>query len=253
MKISIITVAYNSSLTIKDTFNSVLAQTYSDIEYIVVDGNSEDITVDIIKEYEHLFKTRMQWISEPDDGIYDAMNKGIKMATGDIIGILNSDDIYSSSSVISDVASAFAATDIAVLFGDLHYFKGQNPLKSVRKYSGKPFRPWMFRWGYMPPHPTFFVRKECYEKWGVYDKSFDISGDYELMIRFLLVHKVKYKYMHADMVAMRLGGASTKSIKSIIFDNNQNIIKACRSNGIYTNFLMISARYIFKIVEMANK
>jgi len=179
------------------------------------------------------------------------MNKGIQMATGDIIGILNSDDIYTSSKIISDVASAFSTADIGAIFGDLHYFKGQDILKSYRKYSGKLFKPWMFRWGIMPPHPTFFVRKEYYDKWGIYDKSFDISGDYELMIRFLLVHRLSYQYMNTDMVAMRLGGASTKSVKSIIFDNSKNIIRACRSNGVYTNFFVISFRYIFKIVEMA--
>jgi glycosyltransferase involved in cell wall biosynthesis len=232
---------------------SVLTQIFSNIEYIVVDGNSKDNTVAIIKEIEPFFKGRMHWISEPDKGIYDAMNKGIKMATGEIIGILNSDDIYTSTTIISDVASAFVRNDIGAVFGDLHYFKGKDTLKSYRKYSGKFFRPWMFRWGFMPPHPSFFVRKEFYDKWGTYDSSFDISGDYELMVRFLYVKKLTYRYLDLDMVAMRLGGASTKSIKSIIFDNNKNIVRACRSNGVYTNFFMISFRYIFKIIEMATK
>ncbi len=253
MKISIITVAFNSAKTISDTIESVLIQTYSEVEFIIVDGCSTDNTVDIIKEYVPKFNGRLHWISEPDSGIYDAMNKGIKIATGDIIGILNSDDVYTLPTIISEVASAFVTANIGVLFGDLHYFKGQDTFKSYRKYSGRHFKPWMFRWGIMPPHPTFFVIKEYYDRWGIYDKSFDISGDYELMVRFLLVKKIKYKYLNIDMVAMRLGGASTKSLKSIIFDNSRNIIRACKSNHIYTNFFMISFRYIFKIVEMVNK
>lgn len=253
MKISIITVSYNSSETIRETIESVLNQTYSDIEYIIVDGESKDSTISIVKKYESKFNGRLRWISEKDEGIYDAMNKGVKMATGDIIGILNSDDIYTSTIIISDVASAFVRNDIGAVFGDLHYFKGQDTLKSYRKYSGKLFKLWMFRWGIMPPHPTFFVRKKYYDKWGTYDKSFDISGDYELLIRFLLVHRISYQYMNTDMVAMRLGGASSKSVKSIILDNSRNIIRACKANGVYTNFFMISFRYIFKIFELANK
>ena len=253
MKISIITVSYNSASTIRDTIESVFAQNYSDIEYIIVDGASTDSTISIVEEYELKFNSRLHWISEKDNGVYDAMNKGIQMSSGEVIGILNSDDIYSSTFIVTEVMTPFIDSNVGAIFGDLRYFKSENNFKFYRKYSSRFFKPWMFRWGFMPPHPTFFVRKEYYDKWGSYDKSFDISGDYELMIRFLLVKKLSYKYLNIDMVAMRLGGASTKSIKSIIFDNSKNIIRACRSNGVYTNFLMISFRYIFKLVEMANK
>ena len=246
MKISIITVSYNSSRTIRETIESVLSQSYPDIEYFVIDGNSTDNTVAIIKEIEPKFEGRMRWLSEPDKGLYDAMNKGIELSTGDIIGFLNSDDVYSSSTVISNVVFSFATSDIDAVFGDLHYFKGRSFDNSVRKYSGGNFKPNMFRWGFMPPHPTFYVRKKVYDTLGVYDTSFDISGDYEIMIRFLWVNKIKYRYLNIDMVGMRLGGASTKSIKSIIFNNSKNIIRACRSNGVYTNFFMISFRYILK-------
>src|ERR1035437_5678500 len=147
MKISIITVSYNSSRTIRETIESVLSQSYPDIEYFVIDGNSTDNTVAIIKEIEPKFEGRMRWLSEPDKGLYDAMNKGIELSTGDIIGFLNSDDVYSSSTVISNVVFSFATSDIDAVFGDLHYFKGRSFDNSVRKYSGGNFKPNMFRWG----------------------------------------------------------------------------------------------------------
>jgi len=250
LKISIITVSFNSASTIEETINSVLSQDYPNIEYIIVDGLSHDNTIDIVKKYANLFNGRLKFVHEKDKGIYDAMNKGILLATGDIIGILNSDDFFTNDSVISNVAQAFLDTLVKVVFGDIHFFTSNNSAKSIRKYSGKTFRPWMFRFGFMPPHPSFFVRKDLYDKFGVYDVSFDISGDYELMVRFLYVNKLKYRYLNVDMVAMRIGGASTKSIKTLIIDNNQNVIKACRSNGVYTNIIMVSTRYVQKILEI---
>lgn len=249
MKISIITVALNSGATIRDTIESVLFQKYTDIEYIIIDGLSTDNTVNIIVEYEPSFNGRMLWISEADIGMYDAMNKGIQMASGEIIGILNSDDFFTDEQIISKIAESFLDNSIGAVFGNLHFIKKDNLSKSIRKYSGKVFKPWMFRWGFMPPHPTFFVRKIFYKKWGTYDISFDISGDFELMIRFLYVHRLKYKYLNIDMVAMRLGGTSTKSFRSMLLLNNKNIIRACKSNNIYTNIFMIFVRYILKIYE----
>ena len=253
MKISIITVSYNSAASIRNTIESVLSQTYPDIEYIVVDGLSNDKTVDIIKEFEPRFDGCMRWISEKDKGMYDAMNKGIRMASGDIIGILNSDDFFSSNHVISQIAEAFSDEKIGVVFGDIHFVKQDNLSKSVRKYSGKNIKPWMFRWGILPPHPSFYARNTLYNELGTYDISFDISGDYELMIRFLYVHKSKYKYLNFDMVAMRLGGTSTKSFKTILVDNNKNVIRACLTNGLYTNIFMVSIRYIKKMIELLIK
>ena len=253
MKISIITVTYNSEKTINDTIQSVLTQSYSNIEYIIIDGKSNDSTLEIIKEYLPLFNGRLKYISEKDSGIYDAMNKGIKLASGDIIGIINSDDFYKSNNVIASVANAFNDNSIEVVFGNIQFVNPNNKIRIVRKYSGKGFRPWMFRWGIMPPHPSFFTRKSCYEKYGMYNSSFNISGDYDLMVRFLLVKKLKYKYMDLDMVIMRLGGASTKSIRSLLINNNYNVIRACRENGVYTNIFMVSLRYIKKISELIFK
>lgn len=253
MKVSIITVAYNSASTISTTIESVLGQLYNNIEYIIVDGCSIDNTIEIIKAYEPRFHGHMRWISEKDTGIYNAMNKGLKMATGEIIGILNSDDFYKDNTVLSNVVDNFLHSRVNVLFGNVLFVSSKNTNKIIRKYSAKGFRPWMFRWGIMPPHPSFFTRKCCYEKYGYYNETFNISGDYELMVRFLAIHKLTYKYLDIDMVIMRLGGASTKDIKSMLIENNKNVIRACRENGIYTNLLMISLRYIKKIVELIIK
>lgn len=253
MKVSLITVTFNSSGTLHDTIQSVLSQTYSNIEYIIVDGHSQDNTVDIIKEYEPLFHGRLKWISEKDKGIYDAMNKGIKLASGDVIGIINSDDFYKSNDVITNVANVFNDDNIDVVFGNIQFVNPYNLTRIVRRYSGKGFKPWMFRWGIMPPHPSFFTRKSCYEKYGMYNETFNISGDYDLMVRFIMVNRLRYKYINLDMVIMRMGGASTKSIKSLLFENNCNVIRACRENGLYTNIFMVSLRYIKKISELVVK
>lgn len=248
MKVSIVTVSYNSEKTIKDTIESVLWQDYPDIEYIIVDGGSTDSTINIIDEYQSKFVGRLSYISESDKGIYDAMNKGIMRTTGEIVGIINSDDFYSNSHVISRVVEEFSSNQIGALFGNLHFVCPDNLRKSVRAYSSKFCTPFWFRFGLIPAHPTFFVLGKYYKQFGLYDITFDISGDFDLMIRFLKVHRLKYKYLDYDMVTMRTGGASTKTLKTILFDNNRNVIRACRNNHIYTNIFMVSFRYIFKLV-----
>jgi glycosyltransferase involved in cell wall biosynthesis len=250
MKISIITVAYNSATTISDTIRSVLDQDYSEIEYIIVDGLSKDSTVNIINSFSAAFNGRLKWISEKDKGIYDAMNKGIRMATGDVIGILNSDDYFSGPHVVSYVMQSFQNNTIDAVFGNVLFVKPNNTNKIIRRFSARGFRPWMFRFGFMPPHPSFFTRKKIYNHLGYYNHNFDISGDYELLVRFLLIHKIKYQYINLDMVKMRTGGASTKSLKTILINNNKNVIEACRINGVYTNIFMVSVRYFKKITEL---
>lgn len=248
MKISIITVAYNSAQTLGDTMKSVLEQTYSDIEYIVVDGASKDGTVDLVKSYEGKFNGRLRWISEKDKGIYDAMNKGIKMATGDIIGILNSDDYYTSNDVLERLVEAFDEKTDAV-YGDIHFIRDGQPDKCVRYYSSKPFRPLWLRFGFMPAHPSFYCRREVYEIAGLYKTDYQIGSDYEMMVRLFLVHHIKAKYLPMDFVTMRTGGASTRNVKSrlqLIKDD----VRGCRENGIYTNPLMISAKFLYKIFEL---
>lgn len=247
MKISIITATYNSGSTLRDTIRSVLFQSYSNIEYIIIDGGSKDNTLNIINEYKDKIA---KVISEPDKGIYDAMNKGITCATGDIIGILNSDDFFTSTNVVEQIVREFEENNsIDAVFGNIHFVKPENLNKPVRYYSSSIFKPSLFRFGFMPAHPSFYVKRTCYEKHGLYDLNYKIASDYDLLIRFLYVNKVTYKYLNMDFVTMRVGGASTESFKSRVVLNRE-IVKACRKYGIYTNLFMLSLKYIYKIFEL---
>lgn len=249
MKISIITVAYNSSKTISDTIESVLNQNFQDIEYIIIDGNSTDNTLEIIKEQAIKFNGRLLWISEPDSGLYDAMNKGIKIATGDIIGIINSDDFYHRLDIIQKVANAFTENkNVQAVFGDVSFINPENKDKIVRYYRAKNFHPKRFRFGFMPPHPSFFTYKSNFEKFGYYKTDYKIAADYELLIRFLYKGKLIYKYLPVDFMKMRVGGKSTATLKSNVVLNKE-IVRACRENGIYTNFPLLMFKYISKIWE----
>jgi len=248
VKISIVTVAFNSAATLEDTMKSVLAQTYTEIEYIIVDGASHDGTLDIIHRYEQLFNGRMKWISENDRGIYDAMNKGIQMATGDVIGILNSDDYFTSNDVIKRMVDAFDVASLDAVYGDIHFIRDGQPDKCIRYYSSKPFRPLWLRFGFMPAHPSFYCRREVFEKAGLYKTDYKIGSDYEMMVRLFMVHKIRAKYLPLDFVTMRVGGASTRNVKSslqLILDD----VRGCRENGIYTNPLMISMKFLYKLFE----
>jgi glycosyltransferase involved in cell wall biosynthesis len=248
MKVSLLTVSYNSSVTIRDTISSVLSQDYKDIEYIIVDGASKDNTVEIIKS----FGTKIdKWISEPDKGIYDAMNKAINMATGEVVGILNSDDFYSASDIVSQVAQVFHDTTVDAVFGDLVFVDPNNLKKVVRKYSSAKWYPEKFAKGFMPAHPTFFVRRKYYEQIGLFKTDYKIAADYELLIRFLYVHKLKYKYLPLNMVTMRKGGVSSNGIMSNIILNNE-IIRGCRENGIQTNIFKVYPKYFTKLLELFN-
>ena len=249
MKISLITVAYNSSKTLSDTLQSVLNQTYSEIEYIIVDGASKDNTVSIIQEYEPKFNGRMKWISEPDKGLYDAMNKGIRMATGDIVGIINSDDFYHRSDILQVVADAFRDKSVQAVYGDVRFVNDDNLEKTVRYYSSKSFSPKRFRFGFMPAHPTFFTYKKYFDEFGYYKMGYKIAADYELLTRFLYVHKLKCKYLPIDFMKMRTGGASTASIKSN-WILNKEIVRACKENGIWTCMPLLFLKYFIKVFEL---
>lgn len=249
MKISLITVTYNSANTLEDTINSVLKQSYKNIEYIIIDGNSNDATVNIIKKYEDSFNNRMRWISEPDNGLYDAMNKGIKMSSGDIVGIINSDDFYHHTDILEKVAQAFISDrETQVVFGDIRFVKHPNLDKTVRYYSSKKFNPKRFRYGWMPAHPTFFTYKKNFDKCGFYRTDLKIAADFELLVRFLYKEKLKYKYLPIDFMKMRLGGKSTASFKSNI-TLNREILQSCKEHGIYTNSFLIYLKYFEKIWE----
>lgn len=246
MKVSIISATYNSASTIKDTLETINAQTYSDIEHIIVDGLSKDNTLKIVRQ---CGKRVTKIISEPDKGIYDAMNKGIEAATGDIIGILNSDDFFSSSHVISDIVDCFKQNDIDALYGDVKFVNPDNLSKKVRYYSSKIFRPGLFRFGFMPAHPSFYMKRDMYEKYGLYELDYKIASDYDLLIRYLYKYKIKYIYMSSCFVTMRTGGVSTENWKSRIVLNNE-IVKACKKYGIYTNMFFLSFKYLYKIFEL---
>lgn len=249
MKISIITATFNSGTTLSDTIESVLSQTYEDWQHIIVDGGSTDNTVDIIKEFEPKYNGRLKWISERDKGLYDAMNKGIAMADGDIIGILNSDDFYSSADVLNKVTQEMSSSDIDAVYGDIHFVNDDNLNKCVRYYSSKFFRRWMMKMGYQPAHPSFYCKKKIYDKYGAFDIDFKIASDFENMLRFIYIHRIKTKYLDFDFVTMRTGGASTNGIQShkrIISDHH----KAFKKHGIITGYVMDFFRYPFKVVEL---
>ena len=246
MKVSIITCTYNSAKTVADTIRSVNAQTYPNIEHIIVDGLSKDNTLEIVKQYAG---ERQVIKSENDNGIYDAFNKGIKMATGDIIGVLNSDDFFTSDNIIEQVVNAFNKENIDAIYGDIHFVNPDNLNKCVGYYSSKSFSPWMMRMGFMFAHPSFYVKREYYENIGLYKTDYKIAADFELLLRFVVKNKIKCKYLPIDFVTMRTGGASTEGIKSknII---NKECIRACKENGYYSNMLFMWLRIVYKTVEL---
>ncbi|MGL4449464.1 MAG: glycosyltransferase family 2 protein [Shewanella sp.] len=250
MKISIITVCYNSEKTIRDTIESVLAQDHSNVEYIIVDGASKDRTLEIIDEYKDNISVV---ISEPDRGIYDAMNKGISLATGDIVGILNSDDFYETKTVLTDVVNSMKDDKkLDMIYGDVVFVDG-NDLQKIKRYYALPkFKGNLLRFGWMPPHPATFIRKSLYEKIGLYKTKFKISADYEFFVRAILIGKAKYRHVNSVFVRMRMGGVSTGGIKSTI-TLNREIIKACQDNGVYTNIIFLLTKIPFKLLELLRR
>lgn len=251
MKISLITVTYNSGTTLRDTIQSVLAQTYRNVEYIVVDGLSKDNTMDIVREYEPQFEGRMKWISEKDKGLYDAMNKGVRMATGDVVGILNSDDFFTANDVLEKVAAGFDEQTDAV-YGDLHYVHPDDLQHSVRYYSSKIFKRNLMRMGFIPAHPTFYCRRGCFDKFGYYKTDYKIAADFDLLLRFIYVNRIRIKYLPMDMVTMRTGGASTNGLKSRMGGMNEHL-RSLRENGVKSNRFILSLRYFYKITEYFRK
>lgn len=250
MKISVITVTFNSGKTVKDTIGSVLKQKYDNYEYLVIDGGSKDNTVDIIKEYESKFEGKMRWVSEKDKGMYDGINKGIRMATGDVVGIINSDDFYHRDDIFDVIAKSFEENPgVQAIYGDVRFVNPDNLEKTVRYYSSKHWRPWRFRFGFMPAHPTFFTYKENFEKYGYYQYDYHIAADYELLIRFLYSNHVPARYIPVDFMKMRTGGRSTNGLKSNILLNKE-IVRACKENGIWTCMPLLFMKYFIKVFEL---
>ena len=245
MKVSIITVVYNNQLTTAHAIESVLSQDYPDIEYIVIDGKSTDGTIEVIKRYKERISL---FISEPDQGMYDAMNKGLELATGDIIGILNSDDFYENKQVISQIAREFQTKNVDLVFGDLVYVNPDNLTKIVRYYSSAKSHPNKFAWGWMPAHPTCFLKRQVYQKYGNFKTDYQIASDYEFLTRVMARYKITYSYLPQVIVRMRTGGISNKNIVSN-WILNKEIVRACAENNIQTNMLKVVSKYFTKIFQ----
>lgn len=228
MKISIVTATYNSGATLRDTLESILGQSYRDYEVLIIDGGSKDSTRQIVEEYMPKFGGRLFWHSGKDKGLYDAMNKGIARATGDVVGILNSDDFYADSEVLGKIADG--CSDVDAVYGDLDFVDATDTTKVVRQWRGSQHTPGAFLKGWHPAHPTFYARRRCYDKLGGFDISFDVSADFELMLRFIEAGRLSSRYVPYTFVKMRMGGESTGSIEKII-QGNKNVLRAFRKNG----------------------
>lgn len=246
MKISIITVVYNNEKTIKDAMQSVLGQSYKNIEYVIIDGKSKDNTVNLINEY----KDKLGYfISEKDKGLYDAMNKGILAATGDVIGILNSDDLYQDSDVITAVMQQFNADPkLDVLYGDLVYVKSDDTNKVVRNWKSKTYYKRFFENANVPPHPSLFVRRKVYKEAGLFDLEYKLAADYEFMLRAFKKHNFKSKYINRLIIKMRLGGATNQSFTNIV-NQNKEILKSWKNNGLQAPFYLMPLRIFKRLVQ----
>lgn len=245
MKVSIITATYNSAATITDTLRSVASQNYEDIEHIIVDGVSMDNTLSIVGTFDHVAKVT----SEKDQGIYDAMNKGIAMCTGEIVGILNSDDFYTGDHVISEIVSIFNTNpNVQCAYADLVYVDPLDINKITRKWKSGSYNRDSFIYGWMPPHPTFFVKKEIYQKYGSFNTALSTAADYELMLRFLYVHKAVCMYLPGTIIKMRAGGASNQSMKARFSANKQDRL-AWEINGLTPRFYTLYLKPLRKIVQ----
>lgn len=251
MKISIITATYNSGATLRDTLESVLSQDYIDIEHVIKDGLSSDDTLDIVESYRTRYDARgyqLKVISDRDKGLYDAMNIGIAASTGDVIGILNSDDFYASSSVLSLIAGAIG-NNYDCCYGDLVFITPENSNKIVRTWKGSQYTPGAFLNGWHPAHPTFYARKELFEKLSGFDTSFNVSADFELMLRFIEKGHARSLYIPHTMVKMRMGGESTGSLRKII-EGNKNVLRAFKKNGFEVPNFYLIRRFAPKVINM---
>lgn len=244
MKISIITATYNSAATIRDTLTSIAGQQYPSIEHIIVDGLSKDNTLQIVNEFAHVAKV----VSEKDNGIYDAMNKGVQLATGEVVGILNSDDFYTGPSILAKVAVAFEDPSVEAVYGDLQYVKSTNLQVVTRTWKSGGFKKKYLYYGWMPPHPTFFVRRNIYEKCGLFNTTLRSAADYELMLRVLLKYNTRVKYIPEVLVKMRVGGMSNATLRNRYRANKEDEM-AWRLNNLRPYFFTTWLKPLRKILQ----
>jgi len=254
MKITVITATYNSAATVRDTMESVLSQSHQDFEHIIIDGASTDATLAIVESFAPRYAGRLRVVSEPDHGIYDAMNKGVALATGDVVGLLNSDDFYTSHDILSSVAEAMADDSCDAVYADIHYVNEDDLSKPVRYYSSRIFRPWLMRLGFMPAHPSFYCRRRCYEALEptphgrYFDTSFRVASDFDILLRLIFIHRIRTTYLQRDFVTMRTGGASSSGINShrqIMRDHKRTL----RQNGVWSCTPLLALRYLYKLTE----
>jgi glycosyltransferase involved in cell wall biosynthesis len=249
VKISIITVAFNVASTIADTLESVAFQTYPDVEHIVVDGASTDGTPELVRK---CGRRVARLISEPDHGIYDAMNKGLRLATGDIIGFLNADDVYADTGVLARVSTAMETGRLDALFGDAEFVSPDRPGHPLRRYRSGRFRPGRIAWGWMPAHPTLFLRRHVYDRFGLFRTDYRIAGDFELVARMFHGDTLKYRHVPEVLVRMRTGGVSTGGWRNTLLLNRE-VLRACRENGISTSLPKILSKYPAKLLEFIRR
>lgn len=266
MKISIVTVSYNSADTIADAMESVARQKRRglEVEHIVVDGGSNDGTVEVIREFEKKLRGEsaadfsFKWVSEKDKGLYDAMNKGVRMATGEVVGVLNSDDMMAADNVLEKVAAKFERdADLEFLCSDVRFVDREVKLDGLLEARTRRFicpmfwRPWMLTFGYAPPHPGMYIKKRCFDEWGYYKYQYRIGADYEMVVRFTRKHKAKRAYLHKCAVAMRLGGASTEKGNAGSFvGNNFDVVDANRENGYIGSRWLVLGKLPVKAMEL---
>ena len=243
LKISLITVCYNAESTINSCIQSVIRQNFNNVQYIIIDGGSTDKTINIVNNYKHFIS---HIVSEPDKGIYDAMNKGIKLATGDVVGMLNADDFFADDTVLNTIAEVFEQYNASIIYADLDYINKNGGV--VRKWRSGSYSAKSFNLGWMPPHPTFYCKRDLFEKFGLYSLNYGTAADYELMLRFLYINKLPAYYIRKIIIKMKIGGKSNKNfssrVKGLFFD-----LKAMRNNGISIPIITLIVKPLRKIIQ----
>jgi glycosyltransferase involved in cell wall biosynthesis len=245
VKVNVITACYNSASTILDTIQSVERQTHRDIEHLFVDGGSSDATLDIIRSN---CSPRAKILTGPDRGVYDALNKGLRASSGDVVGFLHADDVYAGHDVIETVVNLMTADSLDALYGDVEFVRADDLAKVVRRYSSRRFRPSRIAWGWMPAHPALFVARSVFRRFGEFKTDYKIAGDFEFIARVFSKPELRYRYLPQVLVRMRMGGISTQGWRSTIIINQESL-RACRENGISSNYLKILSKYPAKALE----
>jgi glycosyltransferase involved in cell wall biosynthesis len=249
MKISVITVCFNSAATITDTLRSVAGQTHPNVEHVIVDGGSRDDTIKLTKV---LGRSGIVISSEPDKGIYDAMNKGLRLATGDVIGFLNADDMYAADDVLAKISALMQQSELDALYGDTEFVRPSNLRKPVRRYRSDRFRPDRIAWGWMPAHPALFLKRGVFDRFGGFKIDYRIAGDFELVARIFHKGDLVHRHIPEVLVRMRTGGVSTGGLRNT-FVLNREVLRACRENGIESNWLKLLTKYPAKLFEFFQK